>query len=278
MVEISERESLSLALRKARRILAMLEEQAAGYTTLTIPASLRLELEDQKQEVIHLETLFGLARSNTGTLAIVPVTRSKSIWKLFLVGIIPASLIAVIITIIILNQSTVTVTGSMVTPVSVTTSELQFTAQPTATPISVSTVTPVPPPTFTPFPGTKVPEPSLYSGAVLESKLKAVNIMVTFDTDPTLLTLKRSYIKNDQDWVTVANNYLNLLGNKKLKKPLDLDTFYFFYREMVTGNGTSIPLLSQLNDTAKLKQSLLVRWNEHYADNQYSSFEELFVS
>lgn len=43
------------ALVMARRVLNTLEEQAAGYTSLTIPASLKVQLEDKRQEVARLE-------------------------------------------------------------------------------------------------------------------------------------------------------------------------------------------------------------------------------
>jgi tetratricopeptide (TPR) repeat protein len=43
------------ALERARRILAELERQAAGYTDLTRPAALTIELEDQRQAVADLE-------------------------------------------------------------------------------------------------------------------------------------------------------------------------------------------------------------------------------
>lgn len=43
------------ALKRARRALAALEEQAAGYTSLTIPVNLKLELEDKRREVAELE-------------------------------------------------------------------------------------------------------------------------------------------------------------------------------------------------------------------------------
>ena len=48
-------DTLTRALARARRILAILEEQAAGYTSLTIPAHLKLELEDKRREVQELE-------------------------------------------------------------------------------------------------------------------------------------------------------------------------------------------------------------------------------
>jgi len=45
----------------ARRALAILEEQAAGYTALTIPAHLKIELEEKRCEVAELEaTLNGM--------------------------------------------------------------------------------------------------------------------------------------------------------------------------------------------------------------------------
>jgi hypothetical protein len=43
------------ALVMARRTLAILEEQAAAYTALTIPAHLRIELEEQRRKVAELE-------------------------------------------------------------------------------------------------------------------------------------------------------------------------------------------------------------------------------
>ncbi|MEW5870103.1 MAG: hypothetical protein AB1894_12565 [Chloroflexota bacterium] len=49
---IQNRES---ALETARRALAILEQQAAGYTSLTIPAHLKIELEDKRKEVAELE-------------------------------------------------------------------------------------------------------------------------------------------------------------------------------------------------------------------------------
>ena len=44
------------ALNMARRTLTILEEQAAGYTALTIPARLVLELEEKRKDVACLET------------------------------------------------------------------------------------------------------------------------------------------------------------------------------------------------------------------------------
>ena len=45
------------ALQMARRTLAILEEQAAGYTALTIPAHLKIELEEKRRQVAELEKL-----------------------------------------------------------------------------------------------------------------------------------------------------------------------------------------------------------------------------
>jgi hypothetical protein len=48
-------EDLRPALERARRTLAILEQQAAGYTTLTLPAHLAVELEEKRKEVADLE-------------------------------------------------------------------------------------------------------------------------------------------------------------------------------------------------------------------------------
>jgi len=50
----------SPALRRARRALASLEAQVAGYTTLSVPAHLQLELEEKRREVAELEAHEGL--------------------------------------------------------------------------------------------------------------------------------------------------------------------------------------------------------------------------
>lgn len=42
------------ALKMAKRSLEILEEQAAGYTKLTIPSHLRIELEEKREEVTRL--------------------------------------------------------------------------------------------------------------------------------------------------------------------------------------------------------------------------------
>ena len=49
------RAGLERALQTARRSLAILERQAAGYTSLTIPAPLQIELEDKRRQVAALE-------------------------------------------------------------------------------------------------------------------------------------------------------------------------------------------------------------------------------
>ncbi len=50
-----EQESVLKQLQYARRTLALLEEQAAGFTSLTIPAYLAIELEDKRREVASLQ-------------------------------------------------------------------------------------------------------------------------------------------------------------------------------------------------------------------------------
>ncbi len=52
---MNDTETLSRALTMARRALRILEEQAAGFTALTIPAHLKLELEEKRREVAELE-------------------------------------------------------------------------------------------------------------------------------------------------------------------------------------------------------------------------------
>lgn len=48
--------AINRALEMAQLALAILEEQAAGYTTLTIPAHLQIELEEKRREVVELQS------------------------------------------------------------------------------------------------------------------------------------------------------------------------------------------------------------------------------
>lgn len=57
-------QSLTRALENARRTLAILEAQAAGYTSLTIPPHLQVELEDKRKEVAQLEADLKSARQS----------------------------------------------------------------------------------------------------------------------------------------------------------------------------------------------------------------------
>jgi len=55
---MSDREIVTPALAMARRSLAILEEQAAGFGRLQMPAHLRIELEEKRKEVLELEKRF----------------------------------------------------------------------------------------------------------------------------------------------------------------------------------------------------------------------------
>jgi hypothetical protein len=52
---ITNEEVVTPALAMARRSLAILEEQAAGFGRLQMPAHLRIELEEKRLEVAALE-------------------------------------------------------------------------------------------------------------------------------------------------------------------------------------------------------------------------------
>lgn len=52
---MDDRAGLERTLSRARRALQILEEEAAGYTSLTRPAHLQIEIEDQRKEVASLE-------------------------------------------------------------------------------------------------------------------------------------------------------------------------------------------------------------------------------
>jgi len=65
----------SRALNMAHRALAILEEQAAGYTALTIPVHLKLDLEAKRREVVELE-----ARLNGAATAAPSVERAATLF------------------------------------------------------------------------------------------------------------------------------------------------------------------------------------------------------
>ena len=66
---MEECESIQRQLEKARRLLDTLEEQAAGYTSLTIPAHLKLQLEEQREKVARLEARLAVLLSEPPPLA-----------------------------------------------------------------------------------------------------------------------------------------------------------------------------------------------------------------
>ena len=67
---MEDRKDLNRALTMARRALAILEEQAAGYTHLTIPAHLQIELEEKRRQVAELEAKIGGESTVRGSDAI----------------------------------------------------------------------------------------------------------------------------------------------------------------------------------------------------------------
>ncbi len=65
-VSNSTNESSDRTRRMARRALAILEEQAAGYTHLTIPTHLQIELEEKRRQVAELESRLDTLPSEEG--------------------------------------------------------------------------------------------------------------------------------------------------------------------------------------------------------------------
>jgi uncharacterized membrane-anchored protein len=59
---------LQQQLQTARAVLAVLERQAAGYTVLTIPAHLKIELDAKREQVAALEAR--LAAPQTGSASV----------------------------------------------------------------------------------------------------------------------------------------------------------------------------------------------------------------
>ncbi len=60
---------LQQQLKTARAVLAVLEGQAAGYTVLTIPAHLKIELDAKRKEVAALEARQDAPRASRANAA-----------------------------------------------------------------------------------------------------------------------------------------------------------------------------------------------------------------
>jgi len=72
---ISKEKEYTAVLERSRRALAILEEQAAGYTVLTIPPHLKIELEEKRNQVAELE-----ARLRTGLVASTIDDAVEDVW------------------------------------------------------------------------------------------------------------------------------------------------------------------------------------------------------
>lgn len=73
---LTDRTILEARLKMARRSLEILERQAAGYTSLTIPAHLQIDLEEKRAEVTAFEAQ--LAGSVQGAGAQVASVASRT--------------------------------------------------------------------------------------------------------------------------------------------------------------------------------------------------------
>lgn len=69
------RETIERSLNKARSVLAVLEVQAAGYTALTIPAHLKVDLDQKRQEVATLEAKLNQLDGDLGFTPPAPLTK-----------------------------------------------------------------------------------------------------------------------------------------------------------------------------------------------------------
>jgi len=66
-VLMDDREKLNRTLTMARRALAILEEQVAGFGALHVPAHLKIELEEKRRQVAELETKMGGESTDPGS-------------------------------------------------------------------------------------------------------------------------------------------------------------------------------------------------------------------
>jgi len=71
---------LSDTLVIARRVLYHLEEQAAGYTSLTIPVHLKIELEDQRIQVADIENRLETFTASKRTKIFISYTNADLRW------------------------------------------------------------------------------------------------------------------------------------------------------------------------------------------------------
>ena len=69
-VLMDDREKLNRTLTMARRALAILEEQVAGFGALHVPAHLKIELEEKRRQVAELEAKMGEEPTVRGSSAV----------------------------------------------------------------------------------------------------------------------------------------------------------------------------------------------------------------
>ena len=175
-----EREILENAILRAKTRLAYMEEQAAGYTSLTLPGELRIAIEDKRQEIAALEARRAASPNPPSSKPNNPKQpiRSSPLQLIIIVGAIIFVFLAVVLlafntvfapTPVGIQSTTVPLTTQLTvvrvtqspnpaqTSTAITTSVPATTVAPTLTPLP-PTNTPLPP-TATPMPLTSTPLP-----------------------------------------------------------------------------------------------------------------------
>ena len=148
---INKRASLEKQLKIAQRSLEKLETRASGHTSLSMPVSLEIELEDKRAEVARLEAQLENYPAPLKTPAMPEKPLEKSILVPFL-GMI------VFLILIFVGSHLLEIVIPPTTPTGTIEATLTLTSSPTPTPTSSSTPTPTSSPTPTP---TSSPTPDI---------------------------------------------------------------------------------------------------------------------
>lgn len=105
----------------------------------------------------------------------------------------------------------------------------------------------------------------------LEQQLADVNIVLSAGTTE-YITRVRGWLKDTEEYRSLATSCLSVLGGQRLRKPLQLDTLAGYYRYLVNGNE-NIPANTH-DDLSKLREAMLKHWNDTYGE-QVTSLDQI---
>lgn len=96
----------------------------------------------------------------------------------------------------------------------------------------------------------------------LEQHLLELNIVPTVGSSEEIARA-RSFLKTDE-YQAVAREIIEIMGKRRLKKPLQLDTIVGWHR--INLNGRSDIIIESFDDMGNVEDSIVDHWNEMYGE------------